>query len=140
MKSESGPEGFANMDPGNLDGLQDIISEVYANNHHELAPCLDGLGAEAMQSSNASHTTTEAFNHMNFHGSNLGKILFTNNNALIIISHEIYSPLLNPSRFLERIFLSLVFLHSSYSLCHSLSLSVSSIILFSQASMVCKTC
>lgn len=72
MLVESGTEGFAHLDPGNLDGFHEIISEVYANNHQELAPCLDGLGAEAMQNSHASHTTNEAFNHMNFHGSHIG--------------------------------------------------------------------
>lgn len=50
---DSGTDGFGNlMDPTtNLEtNLESLISEVYANNQQELAPCLDGLGAEeAMQ-------------------------------------------------------------------------------------------
>ena len=45
---DSGAEAFG--------GLDEIISEVYANNHVELAPCLDGLGAEVLQSASASST------------------------------------------------------------------------------------
>ena len=51
IEVDSGVEGFAGLDP---DSIQEIISEVYANNHEELAPCLDGLGAEALQPSSAT--------------------------------------------------------------------------------------
>jgi hypothetical protein len=49
-----------------LENFHEIISEVYANNHQELAPCLDGLGAEALQEASSS-----TFSQMNFQGSGL---------------------------------------------------------------------
>jgi len=64
---DSGVEGFAGLDP---DSIQEIISEVYANNHEELAPCLDGLGAEALQPSGA--TDLNAFTHISFQGATTG--------------------------------------------------------------------
>jgi len=64
---DSGVEGFAGLDP---DSIQEIISEVYANNHEELAPCLDGLGAEALQPSSA--TDLNAFTHISFQGTGSG--------------------------------------------------------------------
>jgi hypothetical protein len=47
-----------------LENFHEIISEVYANNHQELAPCLDGLGAEALQEASSA-----TFSQMNFQGS-----------------------------------------------------------------------
>lgn len=60
------------LDPSQqeLENFHEIISEVYANNHHELAPCLDGLGAEALQDSSSA-----AFPQMNFQGSNSGLLI-----------------------------------------------------------------
>jgi len=52
---DSGAEAFGSLD--------EIISEVYANNREELAPCLDGLGAEVMQS--ASTSSTVDYNPLN---------------------------------------------------------------------------
>lgn len=67
IEVDSGVEGFAGLDP---DSIQEIISEVYANNHEELAPCLDGLGAEALQPSSA--TDLNAFTHISFQGTGSG--------------------------------------------------------------------
>ena len=63
---DSGTEGFAQLDSAqqDLENFHEIISEVYANNHQELAPCLDGLGAEAMQEASSA-----TFSQMNFQGS-----------------------------------------------------------------------
>ena len=74
------------MDPAtNMESLQEIISEVYANNQQELAPCLDGLGAEALQHQQqqdqsgsfvSSSDAATAFTHLSFQGSNSGNIIF----------------------------------------------------------------
>ena len=69
IEVDSGVEGFAGLDP---DSIQEIISEVYANNHEELAPCLDGLGAEALQPSGA--TDLNAFTHISFQGATTGNL------------------------------------------------------------------
>ncbi|XP_046442760.1 uncharacterized protein LOC124193138 isoform X5 [Daphnia pulex] len=63
---DSGTEGFAQLDSAqqDLENFHEIISEVYANNHQELAPCLDGLGAEALQEASSA-----TFSQMNFQGS-----------------------------------------------------------------------
>lgn len=64
---DSGTEGFVQLDAAQqeLESFHEIISEVYANNHQELAPCLDGLGAEALQEASSAN-----FSQMNFQGSN----------------------------------------------------------------------
>lgn len=66
-KGDPGTEGFVQLDSSQqeLENFHEIISEVYANNHQELAPCLDGLGAEALQEAASSAT----FSQMNFQGS-----------------------------------------------------------------------
>ena len=84
---DSGTDGFGHlMDPtANMEtNLDSLISEVYANNQEELAPCLDGLGAEeAMQqqdqqnqqlcSFSSSANAGNAFEtHMSFTGPNSG--------------------------------------------------------------------
>ncbi|XP_032798701.2 uncharacterized protein LOC116935513 isoform X1 [Daphnia magna] len=64
---DSGTEGFVQLDAAQqeLESFDEIISVVYANNHQELAPCLDGLGAEALQEASSAN-----FSQMNFQGSN----------------------------------------------------------------------
>lgn len=68
-KGDSGTEGFVQLDAAQqeLESFDEIISVVYANNHQELAPCLDGLGAEALQEASSAN-----FSQMNFQGSNSG--------------------------------------------------------------------
>ncbi|XP_057377035.1 uncharacterized protein LOC130698421 [Daphnia carinata] len=64
---DAGTEGFVQLDAAQqeLESFNEIISEVYANNHQELAPCLDGLDAEALQDPSSAN-----FPQMNFQGSN----------------------------------------------------------------------
>lgn len=71
-KGDGGTEGFVQLDAAQqeLENFHEIISEVYANNHQELAPCLDGLGAEALQDSSSA-----AFSQMNFQVSNSGRFI-----------------------------------------------------------------
>ena len=66
FKGDTGTEGFPQLDPAQqeFENFHEIISEVYANNHQELAPCLDGLDAEASAS----------FSQMNFQGTNTGEL------------------------------------------------------------------
>lgn len=62
---DSGAEAFGSLD--------EIISEVYANNREELAPCLDGLGAEVMQSASTSSTVDyNPLNALELQGSGTG--------------------------------------------------------------------
>lgn len=71
-KGDGGTEGFVQLDTNqqDLENFHEIISEVYANNHQELAPCLDGLGAEALQDSSSA-----AFSQMNFQGASSGSLI-----------------------------------------------------------------
>ncbi|XP_057376186.1 uncharacterized protein LOC130697270 [Daphnia carinata] len=64
---DAGTEGFVQLDAAQqeLESFNEIISEVYANNHQELAPCLDRLGAEALQDPSSAN-----FSQIHFQGSN----------------------------------------------------------------------
>jgi hypothetical protein len=66
-----------------LENFHEIISEVYANNHQELAPCLDGLGAEALQEASSA-----TFSQMNFQGS--GWFLFTYSHLLSFCNYRFF--------------------------------------------------
>ena len=67
---DSNAETFGGLD---ADSLHEIISEVYANNHEELAPCLDGLGVEAMQGASSSAGHLNTFSQINLQGTGSSK-------------------------------------------------------------------